>query len=139
MLKFSSSRGIRIDVPVLSVSWSFMDGSLLDNTSSKKTTYRARGQWHWRSPSLEVLLSRSSGRGYRLCYCVRGAHTRNFRSSPTFHKYALSSIALGCYLCTSKFVQKSSTRRTDHDLLNDLDPHLPLRGCAASAYSYGDI
>ena len=29
MLKLSSSRGIRIDVPVLSVSWSFVDLSLI--------------------------------------------------------------------------------------------------------------
>ena len=29
MLKLSSSRGIRIDVPVLSVSWSFVDHSVL--------------------------------------------------------------------------------------------------------------
>ena len=63
MLKLSSNRGIRIDIPVafcLVVFW----GSLRDNTSSKDWTYRARGQWYWRSPSLEVLLSRSSGRGY---------------------------------------------------------------------------
>ena len=29
MLKLSSSRGIRIDVPVLSVSWSFVDHSVI--------------------------------------------------------------------------------------------------------------
>ena len=29
MLKLSSSRGIRIDVPVLSVSWSFVDHSMI--------------------------------------------------------------------------------------------------------------
>ena len=29
MLKLSSSRGIRIDVPVLSVSWSFVDHSVM--------------------------------------------------------------------------------------------------------------
>ena len=29
MLKLSSSRGVRIDIPVLSVSWSFADHSLI--------------------------------------------------------------------------------------------------------------
>ena len=42
MLKLRSSKEIRIDVPVRSVSWSVEDHS--DNTSSKERTYRARGQ-----------------------------------------------------------------------------------------------
>ena len=65
MLKLSSSRGIRIDVPVLSVSWSSEDHSVIIQ-ALRKGLYRARGQGYWRSPSLEVLLSRSSGRGYKL-------------------------------------------------------------------------
>ena len=35
MLKLSSSRGIRIDVPVLSVSWSFVDHSVIIQTLKK--------------------------------------------------------------------------------------------------------
>ena len=35
MLKLSSSRGIRIDVPVLSVSWSFVDHSVIIQALSK--------------------------------------------------------------------------------------------------------
>ena len=35
MLKLSSSRGIRIDVPVLSVSWSFVDHSVIIQVLSK--------------------------------------------------------------------------------------------------------
>ena len=35
MLKLSSSRGIRIDVPVLSVSWSFVDHSVIIQTLRK--------------------------------------------------------------------------------------------------------
>ena len=64
MLKLRSSREIRIDVPVLSVSWSFEDYSVI--IQALRRTYRARGQRYWRSPSLEVLLSRSSGRGYNI-------------------------------------------------------------------------
>ena len=73
MLKLSSSRGIRIDVPVLSVSWSYEDHSviiqalrkgLIEHEASdtggvprwksscpdrlaEATVYRARQDWHW--------------------------------------------------------------------------------------------
>ena len=38
MLKLSSSRGIRIDVPVLSVSWSFVDHSVIIQALRKGLT-----------------------------------------------------------------------------------------------------
>ena len=62
MLKLRSSKGIRIDVPVLSVSWSVEDHYVIIQALRKGLIeHEAR---YWRSPSLEVLLSRSSGRGY---------------------------------------------------------------------------
>ena len=65
MLKLSSSRGIRIVVPVLSVSWSFVDHSGIIQALRKELIEHEASDTDWRSLSLEVLLSRSSGRGYR--------------------------------------------------------------------------
>ena len=62
MMKLSNSRGIRIDVTVLCVSRSVVDHPVI--LQALKKTYRARGPSYWRSPLLEVLLSRSSCTGY---------------------------------------------------------------------------
>ena len=59
MLKLSSSRGVRIDVPVLSVSWSVVVYSLIIQALKK-------GLIEHEASSLEVLLSRSSGVGYNI-------------------------------------------------------------------------
>ena len=64
MLKLSSSRGITIDVPVLSVSWSFVDHSVIIQALRKGLIEHEASDTE--GVSLEVLLSRSSGRGYRL-------------------------------------------------------------------------
>ena len=63
MLKLSSSRGIMID-PVLSVSWSVVDHSVIIQALKKGLIEQEASDTG--GPSLEVLLSRSSGRGYRL-------------------------------------------------------------------------
>ena len=65
MLKMSSSRGIGNDVPVLSVSSSVVDHSVIIQ-ARKKGLIEHEASDIGRSPSLEVLLSRSSGRGYNI-------------------------------------------------------------------------
>ena len=62
-MKLSSSRGTRIDIPVLFVSWSVVDHSVILQ-ALKKGLIEHEASDIGRSPSLEVLLSRSSGRGY---------------------------------------------------------------------------
>ena len=64
MLKLRSSKGIRIDVPVVSVSWSVEDHSVIIQALRKGLIEREARYWTF--PSLEVLLSRSSGRGYNI-------------------------------------------------------------------------
>ena len=65
MLKLSSSRGVRIDVPVLPVSWSVEDHSVLIQ-ALKKGFIEHEASDTGGVPSLEVLSSRSSGRGYNI-------------------------------------------------------------------------
>ena len=64
-MKLSSSRGTRIDIPVLFVSWSVVDHSVILQ-ALKKGLIEHEASDIGRSPSLEVLLSRSSGRGYNI-------------------------------------------------------------------------
>ena len=65
MLKWSSNRGIRIDVSVLSVSSSVVDHSVKIQTITKGFIEHEASDTGG-VPSLEVLSSRSSGRGYNI-------------------------------------------------------------------------
>ena len=67
MLKLRSSKGIRIDVPVLSVSWSVEDHSVIIQ-ALRKGLIEHEASDTGGVPRWKFLLSRSSGRGYILQY-----------------------------------------------------------------------
>ena len=69
MLKLSSSRGVRIDVPVLSVSWSFEDHSVIIQALRKGLIEHEAsdtgGVSRWKSSCPDRLAEATHGNGIR--------------------------------------------------------------------------
>ena len=121
MLKLSSSRGIRIDVPVLSVSWSFVDHSVIIQALRKGLLEREAsdtgGVPRWKSSCPDRLAEATS------CSCLCHIHSWFLPMSWVLDL----SILLSIFVCIYMFVQYIITRYISATVV-----HLVQRIIAAS-------
>ena len=85
MLKLSSSRGIRIDVPVLSVSWSFVDHSVIIQALKKGLIEHEAsdtgGVPRWKSSCPDGLAEDTLSSTYSFHYLTGDSFSRPTRTS----------------------------------------------------------